>query len=153
MGVPLHANQATLDYSGFNTEDVLSSHFRERIFHSDDLERLRDELKWFGGVLGNLRDDHVMHARLDESSVGVLQPAHQLDADDAGCVVQMHLAELRAPNQPEVAVRVSDLQPEEQGHEPVVHPPDDEAEDVVRPVEFVPLHDVDTVAGLSEGLQ
>jgi len=45
MGVPLYANQATLDYTGLKSEDVLSPHFRERIFHSDDLERLRDERK------------------------------------------------------------------------------------------------------------
>jgi formate hydrogenlyase transcriptional activator len=45
MGVPLYANQATLDYTGLKSEDVLSPQFRERIFHSDDLERLRDERK------------------------------------------------------------------------------------------------------------
>src|SRR5205823_1799423 len=44
-GVPLYANQATLDYTGLNSEDVLTPHFRERIFHADDLERLRDERK------------------------------------------------------------------------------------------------------------
>jgi formate hydrogenlyase transcriptional activator len=42
-GVPIYANQATLDYAGLNAEDVLAPDFRERIFHPDDLERLRTE--------------------------------------------------------------------------------------------------------------
>jgi PAS domain S-box-containing protein len=44
-GAPLYANQATLDYTGLTVEDVAAPRFRERIFHSDDLERLRDERK------------------------------------------------------------------------------------------------------------
>ena len=39
---PVYANQATLDYTGLTVEDVISPGFRERIFHPDDLERLRD---------------------------------------------------------------------------------------------------------------
>src|SRR6266446_1870810 len=42
-GAPLYANQATLDYTGLAAKDVISPHFRERMFHPDDLERLRDE--------------------------------------------------------------------------------------------------------------
>src|ERR1700730_10391430 len=44
-GVPLYANQATLDYTGLTSEDVVAPDFRERIFHSDDLERLGGERK------------------------------------------------------------------------------------------------------------
>ena len=44
-GIPLYANQATLDYTGLTAKDVVSPHFRERIFHADDLERLRNERK------------------------------------------------------------------------------------------------------------
>src|SRR5712692_7169029 len=44
-GAPIYANQATLDYTGLAAEDVIAPHFRERIFHRDDLERLRDERK------------------------------------------------------------------------------------------------------------
>jgi len=42
-GAPVYANQATLDYTGLTVEDVFAPQFRERIFHPDDLERLRDE--------------------------------------------------------------------------------------------------------------
>jgi PAS domain S-box-containing protein len=44
-GAPLYANQATLDYTGLTSEDVVAPQFRERIFHPDDLERLREERK------------------------------------------------------------------------------------------------------------
>ena len=44
-GAPLYANQATLDYTGHTSEDVVAPHFRKRIFHPDDLERLREERK------------------------------------------------------------------------------------------------------------
>jgi formate hydrogenlyase transcriptional activator len=42
-GIPLYANQTTLDYTGLTLDDIVSPGFRERIFHPDDLERLRDE--------------------------------------------------------------------------------------------------------------
>jgi len=44
-GAPIYANQATLDYTGLTAEDVIAPLFRERIFHADDLERLRKERK------------------------------------------------------------------------------------------------------------
>jgi formate hydrogenlyase transcriptional activator len=44
-GAPIYANQATLDYTGLKPEDVLAPDFRQRIFHLDDLERLRKERK------------------------------------------------------------------------------------------------------------
>jgi formate hydrogenlyase transcriptional activator len=44
-GAPIYANQATLDYTGLNPEDVLAPDFRQRIFHPGDLERLRKERK------------------------------------------------------------------------------------------------------------
>src|SRR5712691_4922648 len=42
-GAPIYANQAVLDYTGLNMEDVITSDFRARIFHPEDLERLREE--------------------------------------------------------------------------------------------------------------
>ena len=44
-GAPLYTNQSTRDYTGLTAEDMLAPRFRERIFHPDDLERLRDERK------------------------------------------------------------------------------------------------------------
>jgi formate hydrogenlyase transcriptional activator len=42
-GTPMYANQATLNYTGLAAEDVTSARFRERVFHPEDLERLRDQ--------------------------------------------------------------------------------------------------------------
>jgi formate hydrogenlyase transcriptional activator len=42
-GIPFYANQAVLDYTGLTIEDVTTSDFRARIFHPEDLERLREE--------------------------------------------------------------------------------------------------------------
>jgi formate hydrogenlyase transcriptional activator len=42
-GSPIYANQAVLDYAGLTMEDVMTPDFRARIFHPEDLERLREE--------------------------------------------------------------------------------------------------------------
>jgi len=42
-GNPIYANQATLDYTGLTMADVVSSDFRTRIFHPEDLGRVRDQ--------------------------------------------------------------------------------------------------------------
>src|SRR6267143_4089302 len=42
-GTPIYANNAVLDYTGLTMEDVITSDFRARIFHPEDLERLREE--------------------------------------------------------------------------------------------------------------
>ena len=44
-GIPIYANQATLDYTGLTIEDVTTSDFRARIFHPEDFERVREERK------------------------------------------------------------------------------------------------------------
>src|ERR1700720_604199 len=44
-GTPIYANQATLDYTGLAADDVIAPFFRERIFHPDDLGRLREQRK------------------------------------------------------------------------------------------------------------
>src|SRR5712664_2884534 len=42
-GIPIYANRATLAYTGPRLADVVSSDFRARVFHPDDLERVRDQ--------------------------------------------------------------------------------------------------------------
>ena len=42
-GVPLYANQALLDYTGLPLEEVVHPEFRARLFHPEDVERVRDE--------------------------------------------------------------------------------------------------------------
>jgi formate hydrogenlyase transcriptional activator len=42
-GIPLHANQAVLVYTGLTIKDVTTSDFRARIFDPEDLEKLRED--------------------------------------------------------------------------------------------------------------
>jgi formate hydrogenlyase transcriptional activator len=42
-GATLYANQAVLEYTGLSVEDVMTSDFRARIFHPEDLEKVREE--------------------------------------------------------------------------------------------------------------
>src|SRR6266403_1377376 len=42
-GMIIYANQAVLDYTGLTIDDVMKSDFRDRVFHPEDVERLRDE--------------------------------------------------------------------------------------------------------------
>src|SRR5271170_4410648 len=42
-GVPIYANQATLDFTGLRADDVIAPNFRERIFHPEDLEKFRSK--------------------------------------------------------------------------------------------------------------
>jgi len=44
-GEPLYANQTTLDYTGLTADDVVIPGFRERIFHPEDLQDLREKRK------------------------------------------------------------------------------------------------------------
>jgi PAS domain S-box-containing protein len=42
-GTATFANAFTLEYTGLSLEDVMTESFRDRVFHPDDVERLRDE--------------------------------------------------------------------------------------------------------------
>ncbi len=42
-GAPMYANQATLDYTGLTIDGLLAPGFRERVFHPEDVDRLRND--------------------------------------------------------------------------------------------------------------
>lgn len=42
-GILIYTNRATLDYTGLAMADVVNPDFRARIFHPEDLERVRDQ--------------------------------------------------------------------------------------------------------------
>src|SRR5271170_7191330 len=44
-GLPIYANRATLAYTGLTADDVTALNFRERIFHTEDVESFRNERK------------------------------------------------------------------------------------------------------------
>jgi formate hydrogenlyase transcriptional activator len=43
LGTIIYANQAVLDYTGLTVADVMKPDFRDRVFHPEDVERLRAE--------------------------------------------------------------------------------------------------------------
>jgi len=42
-GAPIYANQATLDFTGLTIDGLLAPGFRERLFHLEDVDRLRND--------------------------------------------------------------------------------------------------------------
>jgi len=42
-GAPMYANQATLDFTGLTMDGLLAPGFRERLFHPEDIDRLRND--------------------------------------------------------------------------------------------------------------
>jgi formate hydrogenlyase transcriptional activator len=42
-GAPIYANQATLDFTGLTIDGLLAPGFRERVFHPEDVDRLRSD--------------------------------------------------------------------------------------------------------------
>jgi PAS domain S-box-containing protein len=42
-GANLYANKAVMDYTGLSKEEVMRQDFRARVFHPEDIERLREE--------------------------------------------------------------------------------------------------------------
>jgi formate hydrogenlyase transcriptional activator len=42
-GGPMYANQATLDFTGLKMDGLLAPGFRERLFHPEDVDRLRND--------------------------------------------------------------------------------------------------------------
>ena len=42
-GVPLYTNRLASDYTGVSLEDVGAENYRARVFHPEDVERLREE--------------------------------------------------------------------------------------------------------------
>jgi len=43
FGAPVYANQATLDYTGLTIDRLIAPGFRERVFHPEDVDRLRND--------------------------------------------------------------------------------------------------------------
>jgi len=89
-----------------------------------------------------VRAEVVVHRHLDELGARLLEPPHELHADDSRARVQRVGHEQRPPEQAEVAVGVTLVQPEGQLHHVVVDAADDLAVPRVAPADLVALHDV-----------
>src|ERR1700687_3075443 len=64
-GAPIYANQAVLDYTGLTIDDATGPDFRARIFHPEDIERLREERRaaLARGVPFEIEQRALRHAR------------------------------------------------------------------------------------------
>src|SRR5216683_899449 len=97
-GTIIYANQAVLDYTGLTIDDVMKSDFRDRVFHPEDVERLRDErqqaLGWYasGTDIDDLKRAEAK-LRHDERELRQLVdslPQHVLVLDAKGSILQVN---------------------------------------------------------------
>src|SRR5215469_9046004 len=69
-GSVLYANQTILDYTGLTPEDVQKEDFRSRMFHPEDVERLRDEQgridRWYAAAFDIEDRKRAENVRLEE---------------------------------------------------------------------------------------
>ncbi|HXN93216.1 MAG TPA: sigma 54-interacting transcriptional regulator, partial [Candidatus Acidoferrales bacterium] len=87
-GHPLYANQAMLDYIGLTMQDVVASDFRARIFHPEDLERLREERK--AGLARGLPFEIEQRARRKDGQYRWLLLRYNPFRDEQGRLVRWY---------------------------------------------------------------
>jgi formate hydrogenlyase transcriptional activator len=87
-GRPLYANQAMLDYIGLTMQDVVASDFRARIFHPEDLDRLREERK--AGLARGLPFEIEQRARRKDGQYRWLLIRYNPFRDDQGRLVRWY---------------------------------------------------------------
>ena len=94
----------------------------------------------------------MVNTDLDELGVHVLELSDKLDTNHTTRLLESDLVELGSPDEPEVAVGITDLQPKQSGYAPVIHASDDSPHEVVRTRELVALDNIDVVVDLIEQL-
>jgi formate hydrogenlyase transcriptional activator len=88
-GVPLHANQAILDYTGLTSEEVVTPGSRERISHPDDIERLKEQRK--AGLARGLPFELEQRARRSDGEYRWFLIRFNPFRDELGRVVRWYL--------------------------------------------------------------
>src|ERR1700726_3866423 len=88
-GQPLYANQAMLDYTGLTMQDVLISDFRARIYHPEDLERVREERK--AGLARGLPFEIEQRVRRKDGQYRWLLLRYNPFRDEEGCLVRWYV--------------------------------------------------------------
>src|SRR2546427_5444589 len=69
----------------------------------------------------------VMHRHLDDPEAGVLDLLHHFQADDAARLFELDSLEDRTAHQPEIAIDVAHLQPEERADDVMIKAADEDA--------------------------
>ena len=88
-GHPLYANQAMLDHTGLTMQDVLISDFRARIYHAEDLERVREERK--AGLARGLPFEIEQRVRRKDGQYRWLLLRYNPFRDEEGCLVRWYV--------------------------------------------------------------
>jgi len=88
-GHPLYANQAMLDHTGLTMQDVLISDFRARIYHPEDLERVREERK--AGLARGLPFEIEQRVRRKDGQYRWLLLRYNPFRDEEGCLVRWYV--------------------------------------------------------------
>src|SRR4030088_1466857 len=87
-GHPLYANQAMLDYTGLTLEDVVTSDFRARIYHPEDLDSVREERK--AGLARDLPFEIEQRARRKDGQYRWLLLRYNPFYDEQGRLVRWY---------------------------------------------------------------
>jgi len=90
----------------------------------------------------------VVNLDLDAARAGVLEPAHQLDADRAAVLLEPQGADEPGAHEAKVAVDVADRQPEQKPHRGRIDGADDAAVQRVGAIALVALDPVDVRDGV-----
>jgi formate hydrogenlyase transcriptional activator len=88
-GQPLYANQAMLDHTGLTMQDVLTSDFRARTYHPEDLERVREERK--AGLARSLPFEIEQRALRKDGQYRWLLLRYNPFHDEEGCLVRWYV--------------------------------------------------------------
>src|SRR5215468_1746052 len=72
-----------------------------------------------------VRPVEMVHRHFDDAEAVVLDLLHHLDADDAARLLQVDPLEDRTAHQPEIAIDVPELQPEQNADDVMVNAADD----------------------------
>jgi PAS domain S-box-containing protein len=67
-GKAIYANRVALDYTGLSLDEVRADNFRERVFHPEDVERLRQERH--KGLSGSVPFENEQRARGKTVNIG-----------------------------------------------------------------------------------
>src|SRR5437588_1578175 len=87
-GHPLYANQAMLDHTGLTMQDVLTSDFRARIYHPEDLERALKDRE--GGLARDLPFEIEQRARRKDGQYRWLLLRYNPFHDEQGRLVRWY---------------------------------------------------------------
>jgi formate hydrogenlyase transcriptional activator len=89
-GDPLFANRFTLDYTGLSLEELKAEGYRTRVFHPDDVERLREERQ--KALLSGIPFENEQRARRSDGQYRWFFIRYNALLDEQGCPIRWYAA-------------------------------------------------------------